>query len=137
MPRPPRTEFRAAISSPPDTVDDAHDFLLRAWEDRPDVLPADRMAIETAFSELVTNIIVHNPGRPVACEVVLLIEPEAIEVRTTDTGFRPDVTPQGSMPDSSSEHGRGLALIEMLTDLLEYRRGDEVNHWRLRRSRSD
>lgn len=134
---PSRADYTAVVRSPPDTVDDAHDFLQRVWSERPDVSAAERMAMETALSELVTNVIQNNPHREVLCAVTLEIHPELIVLQTADTGVVVDGSPDvASMPCDEAEHGRGLALIRMITDGLSYHHDGERNVWRAQKARA-
>lgn len=130
-------EYSAVIRSPPDTVDDAHDFLTSVWDELPDVESQDRMALETVLSELVTNVIQSNPHRPIQCEVTLLVGPETLHLETADTGAQVTNLPPASveMPEDTSEHGRGLALIRLMTDTLTYHHDGAHNVWRICRSR--
>ena len=131
------TDYTAVIRSPPDTVDDAHDFLTSVWADRTDVGPQDRMALETVLSELVTNVIQGNPHRHIQCEVTLSIGPERLQLETADTGEEvDDLPPEGTgMPADVAEHGRGLALIRLMVDTLTYHHDGSQNVWRASRSR--
>lgn len=130
------TDFQAVIRSPPETVDDAHDFLQSVWLDRPDVGVEDRMAVETVLSELVTNIIQNNPYRQVLCEVTLRIGSDVLQLEAADTGDRLEAMPTSDgMPDDTAEHGRGMALIQMIADSLTYRHDGSRNVWQVERSR--
>ena len=130
-------EYTAVIRTPPDTVDDAHDFLKSVWVERSDVGPEDRMALETVLSELVTNVIQSNPHSQVQCEVTLSIGPDLLQLETSDTGKQLDQLPPASaeMPADVSEHGRGLALIQLMVDSLTYRHDGAQNVWQISRSR--
>jgi serine/threonine-protein kinase RsbW len=134
---PSQTDYTAVIRSPPDTVEDAHDFLKSVWVGRVDVGPEDRMALETVLSELVTNVIQNNPHRQLQCEVTLSIGPDVLELETTDTGHQLDQAPPAGveMPADFSEHGRGLALIRLMVDDFSYRRDGAQNIWQISRSR--
>lgn len=134
--QPSSTSYTAVVHSPPDTVDDAHDFLETVWAQRPDIAAGERMAIETALSELVTNVIRHNPQRAVLCEVTVTVEPGLLVLRTADTGAPLAGVPDLTMPDAHAEHGRGLALIELVADGLEYRQEDSRNIWLVRKLRA-
>jgi serine/threonine-protein kinase RsbW len=136
-PTPPSpTEYQAVIRSPPETVNDAHDFLEGLWELRPDVSGEDRMAIETVLSELVTNVIQNNPHREIFCDVKVSITNEAVSIETTDTGDEAKAeTTAIAMPHETAEHGRGLPLVNLLADSVEYRWTDSRNLWRVTRAR--
>lgn len=131
-------EYSAVIRSPPDTVDDAHDFLTSVWEELPEVSAGDRMALETVLSELVTNVIQSNPHREVQCEVTLAVCPETLRLETSDTGEHVENLPPASveMPDDIAEHGRGLALIRLLVDDFTYRHEGSQNVWQIVRTRA-
>lgn len=135
MPSP--TDYTAVIRSPPETVDDAHDFLKSVWLEREDVGPEDRMALETVLSELVTNVIQNNPHRQVQCEVTLSIGSDLLQLETSDTGQQLSTMPplSAEMPDDVSEHGRGLALIQLMVDNLTYRHEGSRNVWEISRAR--
>ncbi len=133
---PSPTSYAAVVHSPPDTVNDAHDFLETVWTQRPDIGPGERMAVETALSELVTNLIQNNPHRSVLCEVTLTVEPELLVLQTADTGVPLPRTPHPSMPDEHAEHGRGLALIQLITDSLDYRHEGSMNIWTVTKVRA-
>ena len=133
---PSETDYHAVIRSPPDTVDDAHDFLQSLWLDRPDVGVEDRMALETVLSELVTNVIQNNPCRQVLCEVTLRIGSDLLQLEAADTGAKLEAMPTSDgMPDSTAEHGRGMALIQMFADRLTYSHDGSRNVWQVERSR--
>ena len=134
---PSQIEYTAVIRSPPETVDDAHDFLKSVWVERPDVGAQDRMALETVLSELVTNVIQSNPDRQIQCEVTLSIGSDAYELETRDTGAELAEVPAASieMPADVAEHGRGLPLIQLMVDSLTYGHVDSQNVWRISRSR--
>jgi len=134
---PSAIEYTSVIRSPPDTVDDAHDFLTSVWAERSDVGAEDRMALETALSELVTNVIQGNPDRHLQCEVTLSIGPDLLQLETADTGEQLAKPPSASleMPGDDAEHGRGLALIRLMVDNLTYRHDGNQNIWRISRSR--
>lgn len=136
MPTPPSpTSYSAVVHSPPDTVDDAHDFLERVWAERPDVSQPERIVLETVLSELVTNVIQNNPDRSLFCEVNLTVSPGVLWLETSDTGDPLDQPPEPGMPDEHAEGGRGLALIELMVDELTYTRDGARNIWSIRKAR--
>jgi serine/threonine-protein kinase RsbW len=135
--QPSQTDYQAVIRSPPETVDDAHDFLDGVWDQRPDVTDDERMAIETILSELVTNVIQNNPHREIFCDVRVRVTPAELIIETADTGDEaPAPLSSTGMPDDSAEHGRGLPLIYLLADKVEHRWQESRNIWRVSRARS-
>ena len=113
---PSPNSYRAVVHSPPDTVDDAHDFLATIWEQRPDIDAGERVAIETALSELVTNVIQNNPHRPVFCEVTLIVTPEELLLRTADTGDPLPATPAPSRATRArTPAGKAARLAETVS----------------------
>lgn len=136
IPNPPTpTSHRAAIHSPPQTVDDAQDFLQSVWTQHPQVGSRDRMAMETVLSELIANVIQHNPDRPVLCEVELTVAADHLLLQTWDTGNPlPDPSHWRAMPGESAESGRGLPLIHLLAEEVDYSHQDGRNVWRIRRA---
>ncbi len=130
------TDYQMVIRSPPHTVNDAHDFLDRVWAERPDVDNREQMVVATIVSELVTNIIQHNPLREVLCELRLRIEPGQLVIETFDTGERGTAdASHAAMPGDEAERGRGLPLISLLADSVEHRWQDGRNWWTVARQR--
>lgn len=134
--RPLPTDYQMVIRSPPHTVNDAHDFLDQVWAERPDVNEREQMVVATIVSELVTNIIQHNPLRAVLCDLTLRIEPSLLIIETSDTGERTNVGARHvEMPGDEAERGRGLPLISLLADSVEHRWQDGRNWWQVSCSR--
>ncbi|MET9888462.1 ATP-binding protein [Streptomyces sp. NPDC006430] len=69
-------------------------------------------AAELALTELVANVVRHVPGR--ACSVLILCRPEGLRVEVTDADPRPPHPVRGG--DALAEDGRGLLLVEAVTD---------------------
>lgn len=134
--QPSPTSHRAAIHTPPQTVDDAHDFLQEVWTHHPELSSADRMALETIMSELITNVIQHNPDRAVLCEVELSVFPDRLVLQTWDTGNPlPEPPQRTAMPGEAAESGRGLPLIHLLADEVDYVAEAGRNTWHISRAR--
>jgi serine/threonine-protein kinase RsbW len=89
------------------------------------------MTLETVLSELVTNVIQNNPHCQVRCHVALSIGTDLLQLETSDTGDQLERPPALSieMPDEVSEHGRGLALIQLMVDSLTYRHDGSEDVW--------
>jgi serine/threonine-protein kinase RsbW len=132
------SEHRLVFDSPPDDVNTVHDFLASVWNDSPSVVEEDRMAFELALVELTSNVIEHAAdGRGVSCNLVIELDGDQISARLSDTAEPGNISLVGrAMPDEMAESGRGLALVQMLVDHLEYRRAGETNLWTISKSRS-
>ena len=73
----------------------------------------DRLAdsASLALTELVANVVRHVPGR--RCTVLILREPHGLRVEVAD---RVPGTLVAKAADPLAESGRGLALVEAVTD---------------------
>lgn len=69
-------------------------------------------AAELALTELVANVVRHVPGR--GCAVLILRRPEGLRVEVTDGCPHPVRVSEGG--DELTEGGRGLLLVEAVTD---------------------
>ena len=127
------------LSAPPDDVNTVHEFLDALWAEAPDVSPQDRMAFETALIELASNVLQHTTAPDgVTCTLtVALGEDGEIRAVLADTGEPGGVRlVTQEMPEPMAESGRGLALIQLLVDQLDYALDDGVNTWTIRKRRS-
>ncbi|MGW7194921.1 ATP-binding protein [Streptomyces chryseus] len=70
-------------------------------------------AAELALTELVANVVRHVPGR--SCALLILRRPEGLRVEVADRCPRP-VRTRGAEGDELAEGGRGLMLVEAVTD---------------------
>lgn len=122
----------------PDTLEEIQRTLELAWAEG-EVADDTKMCIELAVSEIGTNIIAYSgDGQPVRLRMVIDVRPESVAVTFTDDGHPAPVDlAQISMPDETSESGRGLALAHRVLDELSYRRDRHGNHWTLIRRRSE
>jgi serine/threonine-protein kinase RsbW len=130
------TDARLELRSPPSDVDDVHNWLEDVWRRHPEVDGEARYAFETALIELITNSLRHGrTARDIRCTVELDVTETSLTAQLTDTGG-PVILPAApwEMPDDESEGGRGPALIDLLTDSLEYHRAGDRNVWTVRRS---
>ncbi len=86
--------------------------------------PSDRAAVKLAVGEACNNAVLH-PSSPekipqvtIACRVL----PNVLEIDVTNqgNGFHPPIA--AKMPDAEllSESGRGMALMELMMDSVEY-----------------
>jgi serine/threonine-protein kinase RsbW len=133
------TEHSLLLSSPPDDVDDVHAFLEGVWASDPGVAASDRMAFETAIIELAANVIQHaDHGDGIVWHMTVSCAPDTLDAVLFDGGVGADVALDDTpLPDELSESGRGLALVRMLVDSLEYRRSERGNEWTISKRRSD
>ncbi|WP_439691391.1 ATP-binding protein [Curtobacterium sp. SP.BCo] len=123
------------LACPPDDVTAVHTFLTSVWDTEPSITPEDRMALELALVELTSNVIEHGAGgRAVACALQLEVGDDAVEVHLTDDGVPVPIDPAAArLPDALAESGRGLALVQMVVDVLRYERVADRNEWTVRR----
>ncbi|MET9698740.1 ATP-binding protein [Streptomyces sp. NPDC006529] len=82
-------------------------MLLGRWE-----LASLSEAAELALTELVANVVRHVPGR--GCAVVILLRPQGLRVEVADGSPSPPRPDPG--PDPLADGGRGLLLVEAVTD---------------------
>jgi serine/threonine-protein kinase RsbW len=112
-------------------VERVRKFLLKAGFKKGSALDC-----ELALVEACTNAIQHvsNGGRRYPVLVEVKMGNGEAEFRVTDhtTGFRWPKRP--TLPDASSEGGRGVFLIHSLMDSAEYVRGSDGNVLILRKA---
>ncbi|MDO9590230.1 MAG: SpoIIE family protein phosphatase, partial [Microcella sp.] len=95
------------------------------------------MAAELAIVELTGNVIEHaNRGGDISFSLSIVVYDDRIEATVTDSGAVEQVPLAGrTMPDSLAERGRGLPLMQSLSDSVEHRRVEGSNHWTVVRAR--
>jgi serine/threonine-protein kinase RsbW len=133
------SEVQTRFVTPPADVNDVHDLLDGLWADVPDVSPLDRMAFETALSELVSNVIQHaDAGNGVTCTLHIVADEGGVRAVLSDSAESGGVVMRDfKMPDEEAESGRGLAMIQALVDDFSYERRAERNVWTIERRRSE
>ncbi|MFI8104804.1 ATP-binding protein [Streptomyces sp. NPDC086023] len=82
-------------------------FLTR-WE-----LPELADSAELALTELVANVVRHVPDRN--CAVLILRRPQGLRIEVSDGDPRP-ARPLVPYDEAVAEHGRGLRLVDAVTD---------------------
>ena len=91
------------------------------------------MLFESALAEIGANALTHGRGSadepPV--EYALRLEGRTAMATFTDRGTPVHNHLTRSMPEPTSETGRGLAIARQVLDELGYERDGEVNKWRL------
>nr|WP_255409509.1 ATP-binding protein [Cryobacterium sp. Y29] len=127
------------LSSPPNDVNDVHDFVEAQLSQHPDLDDLDRMKVLTALIELGSNVIQHaNNGSGVTCTLTLSVEDEQIHAQLSDSSEIGGIKlAAGGMPeDVLAESGRGIAFIQALVDDLHYTRIGDRNLWSISKKRS-
>ena len=89
-------------------------------------LPADaRMAVKLAVGEACNNAVKYAKldgveARPVS--VACRVQPDALEIDVTNhgNGFHPEAPAEMPAAEALEEHGRGLALMQMMMDSVEF-----------------
>jgi serine/threonine-protein kinase RsbW len=103
--------------------------------------PEDISAIKLAVGEACNNAILYSTpvsdGSFSQIVVACHVTPEALEIDVTNHGEAFQPGPMAKMPDADvfSEHGRGMALMGMMMDNVEYVRNDGMTTVRLRKNR--
>jgi serine/threonine-protein kinase RsbW len=139
MPGEPGVELVLDTTASPACLDEVHELFERLWTVAPDVAVTDRMAFETAVSEVAANIVEHAArGEAVALRLLLRAGAERVEAHLEDGGYPYEEDAAAPVPGGDlSEHGRGLVIARALTDKLVYERDGAVNNWFLSRRRID
>jgi serine/threonine-protein kinase RsbW len=131
-------DFVLETTASPAGLDEVHALFAQLWADADDVQPPDRIAFETAVSEVAANIIEHAArGEAVAMRLLLRAPADRVEAHLEDLGYPYDAGAGIPPLDDGelAEHGRGLVIARALTDELVYERDGAVNRWFLLRRR--
>jgi anti-sigma regulatory factor (Ser/Thr protein kinase) len=93
---------------------------------------------ELALAEACNNAVLYSTAAPKKCEVGVeaLAGPQAIELRVTDHTPGLAWPQQATLPDDTSECGRGLFIIQAVMDSTQYLRAPEGNTLVLQKRRS-
>lgn len=132
------SEFVLETTASSASLDEVHALFAQLWADADDVQLPDRIAFETAVSEVAANIVEHAArGEAVAMRLVLRAPEDRVEAHLEDLGYpyEPAASPLPAGADPLAEHGRGLIIARALTDELVYERDGAVNRWFLLRRR--
>ncbi|SMH36203.1 serine/threonine-protein kinase RsbW [Rathayibacter oskolensis] len=133
------SERSFVIRTPPDDgLTAVHEALGEIWAESPGVGSWDRMAFETALSELTSNVVQHaRSTRHVICLVEISVDDRELRAVLNDSASAPDldVTAPRDMPDEWAEAGRGIPFIQALVTRFEYNRVDGQNIWSIVRER--
>lgn len=122
----------------PACLDQVHELFEALWIDVPDVVARDRIAFETAVSEVAANIVEHAAAMrdDIDLRLVLCADVERVEAKLQDGGYPYDADLARDRTGPDDEHGRGLMIATALTDELVYERDGPINRWYLARRRS-
>jgi serine phosphatase RsbU (regulator of sigma subunit)/anti-sigma regulatory factor (Ser/Thr protein kinase) len=127
---PPLRRFEYHLSRPASVSLARH--ALRDWLEHLTLDPPEVADLLLVASELCANALKHAKGA-----VVLRSWPDGndviVEVEDEGAGFVPPSRYIDELPDPEADSGRGLFLIEALTDNLEVRRDDERTAVRARK----
>jgi serine/threonine-protein kinase RsbW len=123
------------IPSSQSGVHEAIDLISTACQER-GVPDRDRVAIETALTEAISNAVRHGNQevRERSVRVQFRVQPEQFEavVRDEGPGFRPEAVPDPTSDENLTRPGgRGVHLIRHLMDHVEY--CEQGNSIRMRR----
>jgi len=103
--------------------------LFSDWIDHLSVDDAERSDLLLVVSELCSNAVRHASGAPGALVLRAWAEGDdvAVEVEDDGAGFELEGRYDDEVPDPASEQGRGLYVVEALTDVVTVtRRGDRT-----------
>jgi len=120
-----------ALTGSISSIDQVHDAVAELWRRHPGIGTVDRMAFETALVELATNIVRYAlPGGSAGPELRLTVGVTELSAEFVDDGpeFR-GYLDHFALPGPSAESGRGMAVIDSLTDFFEYYRAPAQNSW--------
>ena len=119
-------------------LDRIHDLINQLWRVHQDVTDTDRIMFTTAVLEVANNIVTHSGARSgVSISLALTADPTLLSAEFRDDGSPAEVNLETvALPGDSAESGRGLALARMALDEFSYKRGKDLNQWRLTRRRS-
>lgn len=122
---PPLGGFEYRFSPNPATVPLGR-HLLSDWLDHVNVEQAEASDLLLVASELCSNAIRHSSGAPSSLVLRAWADRDAlvIEVEDDGTGFELNDRYEDEMPDPDAEQGRGLFVVEALTDQLTVNRVD-------------
>jgi serine/threonine-protein kinase RsbW len=127
-----RFEFHASLTDLESALDVVHDSVRRMRE-RGGLDETGLMLFESALAEIGANALTHGRrdahGPPV--EYTLILDGRTAMASFADHGPPVHNHLTRSMPEPTSEAGRGLAIARQVLDELGYERDGEINRWRL------
>jgi anti-sigma regulatory factor (Ser/Thr protein kinase) len=121
------------VSAVPAIAQRVHDFLLRHGCSEKEVHDC-----ELALVEACNNAVLYAAPGSDRCEVVVeaISGLEEIELRVTDHTPGLEWPQRAALPDSTSERGRGLYIIQAVMDSTHYLRDQSGNTLVLQKRRS-
>lgn len=135
MPSMTQADWLIVLDTPtgPGTLDEIHRCLDEMWLAHPELPEVVCHQLSMAAAEIGANIIEHSrPGQPVWMRMQLRLLAQEVDIVFTDDGDAAHVDlATVTMPDTTAESGRGLAIAKACLDRLTYRRDSTGNHWTL------
>ncbi len=109
-----------------------HDSVDRMRR-RGDLDETNLMLFESALAEIGANALTHGrrEAEDAPVEYDLHLDGRTAMATFTDRGPHVHNQLNRSMPEPTSESGRGLAIARQVLDELGYERDGEINKWRL------
>lgn len=125
-------DFKADLESGREAV-----LAITQWLSTRGISGEECQSWELVLSEAVTNAVTHSaPESPLRLEATSTAA--SIEICVTDHSNGFDWPEDATLPeDDENEHGRGLFIIQSLTDHVSYLRGRDENVLRMRCQRRD
>ena len=120
----------------PEVLDGVHALLAALWREAGHVDEARRDRFGTAVAELVANVVEHGAGLPGGppprLALTLSADGRGLTAMLVDDGAAvPDASGTGRAVDLLAESGRGLLLVHLVADTVDYERRDGANRWEL------
>ena len=99
---------------------------LRRWLDTTGVPAPVATDMELIVSELTSNAVAQDPPAPIRLEVAVSRDAIRVTVANRPTSDRPPTTDRGPKPahDVLADGGRGLSIVEALTDEMRVETAD-------------
>ena len=126
--------FQATLTELDDALDVLHDSIRIMREDAGGALDETSvMLFESALAEIGANALTHGrrDAADAPVEYTLHLDGRTATATLIDRGPHVHNHLTRSMPEPTSETGRGLAIARQVLDELGYERDGEINRWRL------
>ncbi len=127
-------KFNATLTELDDALDVLHDSVRKMRESAGATLDETSvMLFESALAEIGANTLTHGRrhASDAPVEYALHLDGRTATATFIDRGPAVHNHLTRSMPEPTSEAGRGLAIARQVLDELGYERDGEINRWRL------